>query len=72
MAVCLSRSLPNQVINRTRPTRRADWPAHWPYKRKGQRAQVALAFDNVVGAGLALDRAECDGEIQSAEFGLDP
>ena len=40
------------------------------YKRKDQCAQVALAFDNVVGTRLALDRIEREGEVQAAEFRL--
>ena len=41
------------------------------YKRKDQCAQVALAFDNVVGARVAFDRGEGEREVQPSELGLD-
>lgn len=64
------RSPPIQGLNRTRSTRRYGVPAAWTYKRKDQCAQVSLAFDNVVGATVAIDRMEREGEVQPAEFGL--
>jgi hypothetical protein len=66
----VDRLLPNQVFNRTRATRREDAAIRRPYKGKDQCAQIALAFDNVVGAGFALDRIEGEGEIQPPELRL--
>ena len=58
------------MINRTRLTRHRHAAVRRPYKRKGQSAQVALAFDNVVGSGFGFDGGEGEGEIQAAEVRL--
>ena len=39
-----------------------------PYRRKGQRAQVALAFNNEVSPRLGFDRGEFQGEVEPPEL----
>ena len=42
-----------------------------PYKRKDQCAQVALAFDNVVGTRGGVGGGEGEGQVQPPELGFD-
>ena len=73
----MDRSLPRKVHSRTR-TGSPKWTADldpsctWPYKRKDQCGEVALAFDDVVGSGFAFNRGEGQRQVQPAELGLDP